>query len=76
LQQRLKARGIPTAVHYPLPLHRQPAYAHLAAGGRFPVAERLAADVISMPMHPDLDDGAIATVAGAVRDALTTGAAA
>jgi UDP-2-acetamido-2-deoxy-ribo-hexuluronate aminotransferase len=50
----LKAQGIPTAVHYPLALHQQPAYARDRAAS-FPAAEALAREVISLPMHADLD---------------------
>ena len=48
--------GIPTAVHYPIPLNLQPAVSDLRQGeGRFPVAEREAMWVMSLPMGPDLD---------------------
>lgn len=51
----LKERGIATGVHYPLPLHLQPAYAHLGCHrGDFPVAERAAEEVLSLPMYPEL----------------------
>jgi UDP-2-acetamido-2-deoxy-ribo-hexuluronate aminotransferase len=65
----LKAKGIPSAVHYPLALHQQPAYAqaHLGAGA-FPVAEALARDVISLPMHADLDPATQDRIAAAVRE--------
>ena len=56
LESGLKARGIPTAIHYPLALHHQPAYAALSPGASFPNAERLAREVISLPMHPYLTD--------------------
>lgn len=53
----LKAQGIPTAVHYPVPLHLQPVFAGLGyEPGSFPVAEAAAARVISLPMHPYLTD--------------------
>ncbi|MFQ1063072.1 DegT/DnrJ/EryC1/StrS family aminotransferase [Bordetella trematum] len=51
---RLKEAGIPTAIHYPRPIHAQPAYAEFAAGDT-PVSDMLAASVMSLPMHPDLD---------------------
>ena len=54
VRSALDAAGIPTAVHYPQPIHRQPAYVHLAAGGRYPVSEALAARVLSLPMGPYL----------------------
>ncbi len=53
LQQHLNERGIPNAIHYPIPLHRQPAFKSYT-DRKFPVAERIAEKVISLPMHPDL----------------------
>jgi len=63
----LKAEGIPTAIYYPKPLHRQSAYAHYpTADGGLPVAERLADEVVSLPMHPylstEIQDRIIAAV--------------
>lgn len=53
----MKAQGIPTAVHYPQPMHRQTAYRHFPrAADDLPVAERMATEVISLPMHAYLDD--------------------
>jgi len=53
----LQQKGIPTAVHYPLPLHLQPVFAFtLAPGVHFPVAEKAAQHVISLPMHPYLEN--------------------
>ena len=55
VQQRLHQAHIATAVHYPLPLHLQPAFAYLSyAVGSFPHAERAAQQVLSLPMHPYL----------------------
>ena len=55
LQQRLKEAGIPTAVHYPIPLNLQPAFAHLDQPvGSFPVAEAVAKRVMSLPLDPSL----------------------
>ena len=55
IQQKLKEKNIPTAVHYPTPLHLQPAYAYLGKrAGDFPVAEALSKRVMSLPMSPDL----------------------
>ena len=52
----LKAEGIPTAIYYAKPLHRQAAYREFpVAGGGLPVSERLADEVISLPMHAYLD---------------------
>jgi dTDP-4-amino-4,6-dideoxygalactose transaminase len=53
----LKADGIPTAIYYPIPLHRQQAYKHYPVGdGGVAVSDRLAAEVISLPMHAYLDE--------------------
>ncbi len=56
LQARLDAADIPTAVHYPVPLNEQPAYAHLCCSDCTPVAQAMARQVISLPMHPDLSE--------------------
>jgi UDP-2-acetamido-2-deoxy-ribo-hexuluronate aminotransferase len=55
LVESLKLSGIPTAVHYPVPLHLQPAFAGSAAPS-MPVAESSAQQVLSLPMHPYLDE--------------------
>ena len=68
----LKAEGIPTAVYYPKPVHRQQAYDRFPADpSGLPVTERLAAEVISLPMHAYLDDAAQDRVITAVRRAVT-----
>jgi UDP-2-acetamido-2-deoxy-ribo-hexuluronate aminotransferase len=56
VQARMKALGIPTAVHYPKSLHQQPAYESLAGGGSYPVSEQLQRRVISLPMSADLTE--------------------
>ncbi len=53
---RLKEAGIPTAIHYPRPIHAQPAYVQYAVHGATPVSDVLADRVMSLPMHPDLDE--------------------
>jgi dTDP-4-amino-4,6-dideoxygalactose transaminase len=76
LQAALKQQGIATAVHYPRPIHLQPAMA--AAGGRpgdLPVSERLSSEVLSLPLYPELPFEAIERVAAAVRAASSVGAA-
>jgi UDP-2-acetamido-2-deoxy-ribo-hexuluronate aminotransferase len=70
VQQRLQAAGIPTAVHYPVPVHLQPAYAHLDPGAVCPVACALADTVLSLPMGPYLGDANIERVCAALLDAL------
>jgi len=54
LQDELKEAGIPTAVHYPVPLNAQPAYKHLCCPDCTPLAAQAAKRVMSLPMHPDL----------------------
>jgi UDP-2-acetamido-2-deoxy-ribo-hexuluronate aminotransferase len=55
--QAMKANGIPTAIHYPCPLHLQPAFAYLSKGpGSFPNSERASRRVLSLPMHPYLKE--------------------
>jgi UDP-2-acetamido-2-deoxy-ribo-hexuluronate aminotransferase len=54
LQKRLTEAGIPTAVHYPVPLNQQPAYKHLCCPDCTPVAQQLAKRVMSLPMGPNL----------------------
>jgi len=56
VQAALAAAGVPTAVHYPKPLHRQPAYAHFGAGDACPASLAAADEVMSLPMSADLSD--------------------
>jgi UDP-2-acetamido-2-deoxy-ribo-hexuluronate aminotransferase len=56
VQQALEAAGIPTAIHYPAPLNRQPAYADVCVNGPLPHSEAAADRVLSLPMHPYLDE--------------------
>jgi dTDP-4-amino-4,6-dideoxygalactose transaminase len=67
----LKGKGIPTAIHYPKPVHRQPAYQSFpVADGGLPVSERLAEEVVSLPMHAYLDEPTQDRIIEAVRRAL------
>jgi UDP-2-acetamido-2-deoxy-ribo-hexuluronate aminotransferase len=66
IQASLQAAGIPTAVHYPVPIHMQPAYAHLSSPDCCPVALDMAAKVISLPMGPYLSAESGYTVAAAL----------
>ncbi len=67
----LKARGVPSAVYYPCPLHLQTAYAHLGyARGDMPVSEDCAARILALPMHPYLDAATQDTVCQAVAEAV------
>ena len=54
VQQRLKQQGIPTAVHYPVPLNEQPAYKHLCCRDCTPISQQIAKQVMSLPMSADL----------------------
>ncbi|MDH5719750.1 MAG: DegT/DnrJ/EryC1/StrS family aminotransferase [Spirochaetia bacterium] len=64
MQKKLNEAGIPSAVHYPIPLNLQPVYQYLnQPKGSFPVAESLAEKVMSLPMHPYLTDEQIDKVA-------------
>ena len=69
IQEALKAKGIPTAVHYPQSLHQQAAYAADYRGLSFPVSEKLAREVISLPMSADLSESDQDSIAAAVRAA-------
>jgi UDP-2-acetamido-2-deoxy-ribo-hexuluronate aminotransferase len=74
LAAALARRGIPTAVHYPRPLHRQPAFAHFpTAPGGLPVAETLAGCVLSLPIHPDLEPSDQARIIAAIRELIEKG---
>lgn len=67
----LKELGVPSAVHYPIPLHLQPAFASLGQDvGSFPVAEAAGQRVMSLPMHPFLDDATQDAIVAAVKKAL------
>jgi dTDP-4-amino-4,6-dideoxygalactose transaminase len=69
LRQYLAERGIGTGVHYPVPIHLQEASAFLGyRQGDFPVTERLAREVVSLPMYAELTDGQVDTVAAAVAE--------
>jgi UDP-2-acetamido-2-deoxy-ribo-hexuluronate aminotransferase len=56
LQKRLSEAGVPTAVHYPVPLNEQPAYKHLCCPDCTPLASIAAKQVMSLPMSADLAD--------------------
>ena len=68
LRNFLTERGIGTAIHYPIPIHLQPAFKSLGfTKGNFPNAERFAESVLSLPMYPELTDGEVEHVAAAVK---------
>jgi len=64
---QLNGRGIGTGIHYPVPLHLQPAYAHLGLKrGAFPVAEKVVAQIVSLPMYAEMTDAMVDEVAASV----------
>jgi dTDP-4-amino-4,6-dideoxygalactose transaminase len=69
LAAHLKERGIPHAIYYPVPLHLQKAFARSGAKpGDFPAAEKAALEVISLPMHTELDEAQQSFITGAIRE--------
>jgi aminotransferase EvaB len=67
LRAALAEQGVGTGIHYPYPIHRMPAYAWMGLGdGSLPVAERLAREVLSLPMYPELDRPRVQAVIDAV----------
>ena len=65
----LEARGVQTGVHYPIPVHLQPAYRDLGyTAGDFPVAERAAGEVLSLPIYPELTPAQVDFVASCLRE--------
>jgi dTDP-4-amino-4,6-dideoxygalactose transaminase len=81
LAGHLRERGVDTAVHYPIPLHRQPCFAYLGyAPASLPVSERISSQVLSLPCHPMLGDDEIEyvsrTIAGFYADRSATAVAA
>ena len=70
VRERLRALGVGTAVHYPVPIHRHPVYARVAMG-EFPQADWLCERVLSLPCHPDLSDTDVTEVVRAVGRAVS-----
>lgn len=68
VQTALKAAGIPTAVHYPIPLNKQPA---VASDAVLPVGDWVAEEVLSLPMHPYMTEEQVRQVVGALAQALS-----
>jgi UDP-2-acetamido-2-deoxy-ribo-hexuluronate aminotransferase len=62
--KRLAERGIPTAIHYPIPLNKQPAYCVYDNGGQTPVSDEVASKVLSLPMSPDLSEDTLDRIVG------------
>jgi dTDP-4-amino-4,6-dideoxygalactose transaminase len=71
LMAALEQRGIGTLVHYPIPLHLQPAFAALGGrAGALPVAEQAAGEILSLPLYPELSDTQASEVVTAVRESV------
>ncbi len=69
LKQHLKARGIETGIHYPIPLHLQPVYQNLAYNaGDFPETEKAANEILSLPMYPELTDAQAQQIVDAIKE--------
>lgn len=68
LQKYLASKNIPTAIHYPIPLHLQPAFKGFAEEGSLPEAEKAAKEVLSLPMHPDLMDEEIEYITNSIKE--------
>ncbi len=69
LQKHLKARGIETGIHYPIPLHLQPVYQSLGyKRSDFPIAEQVANEELSLPMYPELTDTQVQQIVQSVTE--------
>ena len=67
--EKLRERGVGSAIYYPIPVHRQKPFLALGYGDRgYPVTDRLTEQVLSIPVHPSLSDDEVATVVGAVNE--------
>ena len=74
LKQQLQDEGVITIIYYPIPIHRQPAYAELGYGpGSLPVTERLCVEVLSLPIFPELGDEQQERVITALRQLVGAG---
>ena len=67
MQAHLRENGVPTAIYYPRPLHRQPAYSEHHDGTPLPVSEELAGRILALPIHPDLTEQYVERICRAVR---------
>ena len=68
LQTYLKEKGIPTAVHYPMPLHMQECFSYLNyKEGDFPISEKISKEIMSLPMNPFLTDEEIEYIVNSIR---------
>jgi dTDP-3-amino-3,4,6-trideoxy-alpha-D-glucose transaminase len=71
LMAALKERGVATLIHYPIPLHRQPAFArHGVGAASLPVVEQAAGEIFSLPLFPEMSDDQLLAVVAALRESL------
>ena len=76
LRDHLVEAGVATGIHYPVPLHLQPAYHHLGyREGRFPVSEALADRIVSLPMYPELSEHIVQDIAASIGEFAAVGTA-
>jgi dTDP-4-amino-4,6-dideoxygalactose transaminase len=70
LQQYLKENGVPTQIHYPVPIHRQKCYRHedFYNSDQFPVTDKLSKEILSLPMHPYLTETEIDYIVDTIHD--------
>jgi len=66
VQDALRSDGVPTAIYYPRPLHRQPAYREHHDGAALPASDYLAERILALPIHPDMDEASACHVCDAV----------
>ena len=72
LAKGLLARGVGTLIHYPIPLYAQPAFAGLGREGAFPVTDRAAREILSLPLYPEMSDAQVDAVIEAARAVAST----
>ena len=70
VQQYLSTKGISTGIHYPIPIHQQPAFIHKWGTRSFPHSEKIATEIISLPMFPELTEEQIKYVCTALSECL------
>jgi dTDP-4-amino-4,6-dideoxygalactose transaminase len=71
IRNGLEEAGVETAIHYPIPVHLQKAYAALGYGpGAFPVSEKIASEILSLPIYPELTDAQVEKICSSIGEAL------
>jgi len=67
LQRKLTEKGVGTAVHYPIPIHKQPSYRELGYNRSLPVAEAMSGQVLSLPVHPGVKESDLKSIVEALK---------